>query len=72
MLLATGPVRLTFLFCAPDSRRRDLDNMLASMKSAIDGIALALDMDDSKFSLVLARGAPVKGGQVEITIEDAA
>ena len=34
----------------PDNRRRDADNLLASLKHAADGIALAMGVDDSAFT----------------------
>lgn len=34
---------------APDKRRRDIDNMLSALKGSLDGVALALDVDDSRF-----------------------
>lgn len=61
------PVSLTF--CPPDKRRRDLDNLLASMKSDLDGVAQALGMDDQNFDpLTLKRGEPVKGGCVIVEV----
>ena len=62
-------VRLTF--CPPNAIRRDVDNMLASMKAALDGIALALGVDDSRFRYELSRESPLKGGRVVITVEAA-
>ena len=55
---------LHLTFCPPDRRRRDLDNMLASIKPGIDGIADAIQVDDQHFSLTLKRGEPTKGGEV--------
>lgn len=40
-------VELTFY--PPDRRLRDQDNMLAAMKSGLDGLADALGLDDRKF-----------------------
>lgn len=57
-------VRVTFN--PPDRRRRDLDNMLASVKSALDGIALATGVDDHLWGLTLVRGNPVPGGSVTV------
>lgn len=42
-------IHLTVTFVQPDMRKRDVDNMLASIKSAIDGVALALDVNDRQF-----------------------
>lgn len=53
-------------FCPPDNRRRDLDNMLASSKAALDALALVSGVDDSKFNLTIAKGEPVKGGAVVV------
>ncbi|MDC0657068.1 hypothetical protein N6L27_03565 [Leisingera sp. SS27] len=55
-------------FCPPDERRRDLDNMLASLKSGLDGVADATGQDDSEWSLSLERGEPEKGGAVYVEI----
>jgi Holliday junction resolvase RusA-like endonuclease len=38
-------------FHPPDARRRDRDNMVASMKAALDGVAQALGVDDHRFRL---------------------
>ena len=59
---------LSITFHPPDKRRRDLDNCLASIKAALDGIAKAIECDDSKFSLLIGMGDPVPGGKVSITI----
>lgn len=58
-------------FCAPDRRARDLDNQLASLKSALDGVADASGVDDSRWSYAITRGQPVKGGAVNITVSEA-
>ncbi len=65
-------VTATITFCPPDNRRRDQDNMLASIKAGIDAIAEAIGVDDSRWSLALRRGDPVKGGIVCVEIEAAA
>ena len=53
----------------PSSRRRqDMDNMLARAKYALDGVALALGVDDSKFRLHLEIGEPVKGGAIVVSM----
>lgn len=61
-------VHLAITFHPPDSRKRDLDNMLASAKSTLDGFAHACLIDDYRFSLSLMRGQPLKGGQIHIFI----
>ena len=64
-----GPLALTLTFCAPDRRRRDLDNLLAALKADFDGVAQALGVDDQLFEpLTLRRGEPVKGGAVVLEV----
>ena len=46
-------IPLSLLFVAPDKRHRDCDNMLAAAKALLDGVALALGVDDSRFKPVL-------------------
>ncbi len=60
--------KLDIEFCPPDRRRRDRDNLIASMKAATDGIADALGIDDSKFIPTYRIGEPIKGGAVRVTI----
>ncbi|UOF76778.1 rus-a like endodeoxyribonuclease [Caudoviricetes sp.] len=59
---------LDIVFHPPTHTRRDLDNCLSSIKSGLDGIADAIRMDDSRWSLGLSWGSVVKGGTVRITI----
>lgn len=57
--------KIRLLFSPPDKRRRDIDNMLASMKASLDGIALAIGCDDVEFCpVILDRAPPIKGGSV--------
>lgn len=60
---------LSITFNPPDKRRRDLDNMLASCKAMLDGLASAMKVDDYEFTITLRRGDPVKGGAVAVVIE---
>ena len=65
----TGKITLAIEFVKPSRRRMDLDNMLASLKPALDGIAQALGVDDSRFRYELeVADEPVKGGVVRVTI----
>lgn len=50
---ADAEPHITLTFVPPDKRRRDLDNMLASMKSGLDGLADAMGCDDSRWTLKL-------------------
>lgn len=61
-------VTVELIFHPPDKRSRDIDNMLASMKAALDGVVIALDVDDSKWSIMMHKGEPVKHGKVEIVV----
>ena len=45
----TDRVHTRVTFVAPDNRARDLDNLLASIKPHLDGIAKALGIDDKLF-----------------------
>lgn len=66
---AGGPVPLTVTFVAPDKRRRDMDNLFASLKADLDGVAQALGIDDSLFEPVtLKRGEPQKPGRVIVEV----
>lgn len=64
-----GRVTLNILFKPPSRRRHDIDNCLAACKSALDGIADALGINDCRFRFVLEIGEPVKGGVVVVGVE---
>lgn len=64
--IAAVDTHLTVTFCPPDLRRRDLDNLLAMSKQAIDALAEYAKLDDSAFTYTLLRGEKVKGGVVQI------
>lgn len=66
-----GRSSFSLKFLPPDSRRRDLDNMVASSKAALDALSEATGVDDSKFSLTIAKGEPIKGGAVMVSIFEA-
>jgi crossover junction endodeoxyribonuclease RusA len=64
-----GPIPLSVVFMPPDGRRRDLDNMLAAMKPALDGIADAMGIDDKRFRPILIDvGEVAKPGAVVIGV----
>ena len=64
-----GTLHLTMTFRPPDNRHRDLDNMLAASKHQIDGIALALGVDDKLFNpIILRAGPPIEGGAIFVAI----
>ena len=67
--LPDGDIPLSLVFCASSARRFDLDGALSACKPALDGIAQALGVDDSRFCpVVLNRGNLVKGGAVIVGI----
>ena len=59
-------VRLTFVL--PDRRRRDMDNMIAAMKSGLDGLADALGVDDNRWTLTCAIDEANIGGMVRVEV----
>lgn len=63
-----GNVPLTITFHYPDARRRDLDNCFAACKSALDGVALALGVDDSLFYPVTLDRVLDGAGKVEVVL----
>lgn len=66
----TGLLKITIVALPPDRRRRDRDNLLAMLKPSLDGIAQALDVDDSRFvPFPIEIREPEPGGQITITVE---
>lgn len=62
-----GNISLEIVFHPPTNHRRDLDNCLASLKSALDGIADAWNVDDTRFRpITINFGEKVKNGNVKI------
>jgi crossover junction endodeoxyribonuclease RusA len=65
-------VPLTITFIQPDRRHRDRDNLLAASKPALDGVADALEINDSQFDPVtIRREYGTKPGSVRIEIGEA-
>lgn len=63
---------LTITFIQPDRRQRDRDNLLASSKPALDGVADALGVNDAHFDPVtIRREYGSKPGSVRIEIMEA-
>jgi len=68
---STRNLCVEIVFHAPDKRRRDLDNLVASMKPAIDGIANALQIDDSRITkLIVVKTLNLISPRTEITIKE--
>lgn len=64
------PVLIKLTFHPMTKNSVDADNLVASCKAYLDGIALALGVDDSFFRLAAPVVAePVKGGKVVVTIQ---
>jgi len=60
---------VTVTFNPPDKRSRDADNLMASCKSYLDGIADSLGIDDSVFDLEKpVHGPVVKDGRVVVEV----
>lgn len=60
---------VSWTFCPPDRRRRDMDGALASCKAYADGLADAMGVDDSRWCWQMQWGPVVKGGEVRVEIE---
>jgi crossover junction endodeoxyribonuclease RusA len=65
---ATGDIRVHIRFVPPD-RRGDRTNFPNRMKAYLDGIAEAMDVNDSRFLPSYEFAEPVKPGRVEVEIE---
>lgn len=62
-------VPLVITFVQPDRRHRDRDNLLAACKPALDGVADALEVNDSQFDpVIIRREYGSKPGSVRIEI----
>lgn len=61
---------MDFCFCAPNMRKYDKDNLLARMKSGIDGMCDALKINDNAFTSISVHEGPIKrnSGIVQITL----
>ena len=60
---------LEMVFYPPNKRGFDLDNMLATMKSGIDGMALALNINDNCFKKISVEMSDDIGGFVKIHLK---
>jgi crossover junction endodeoxyribonuclease RusA len=62
-------VSIQVTFTPPNARRRDLDNLIASIKPHLDGISDAICIDDSQWIWVApVMAKPDKPGRVVITL----
>ena len=60
--------RMDMVFCPPDRRWRDLDNLISSEKFRIDGMCKAFGINDRMVRPVPDWGPVVSGGKVEVSI----
>ena len=68
--LPDGRITLHLTFYPPDKRRRDDDNVIFGAKSYRDGLAMALGIDDNRFSTAARMSDEVrKGGQMVVRLE---
>lgn len=66
-----GNLHIKMTFYPPNKRPFDLDNMLARMKSGLDGFADALDINDVRFrpiTIDMGVAEPKSGGRVLLEI----
>lgn len=66
--LGGGPISVAMTFHPPGGYRYDVDNLQASMKAALDGIAVALGVDDHRFRPTSRIGEKKRGGCVTVEI----
>lgn len=67
--IPTGDYKeLHIVFYKPNRRHMDLDNMLASIKSGLDGMCLALEIDDRCFKKITIEISKDIGGMVKIML----
>lgn len=60
---------LVLTFFPPDKRRFDSDNILARLKSGLDGVCEAWRVNDYQFfEITIRRGPAVTGGKIEMEI----
>jgi crossover junction endodeoxyribonuclease RusA len=67
---AKGPLWLGILLVCPDRRKRDLDNLVARLKSSLDALADCLGVNDNRFAVLCARmaRATAPGGIVRVAV----
>lgn len=66
--VATDALSVRITFHPPDRHRRDDDNMIASLKAARDGIALAACVDDAFWTVSYVFAEVRKGGAVVVEL----
>jgi crossover junction endodeoxyribonuclease RusA len=67
--LESDSAHLQLTISPPDKRHRDTDNVIASLKSALDGIADATGIDDSRWQWQApVVTTPCKSGRIVVTL----
>jgi crossover junction endodeoxyribonuclease RusA len=68
-LVPEGPLHIELHFVPPNRREHDRDNLVARMKSGLDGLADALKINDKRFTTLTANMSTDSiGGFVRIRI----
>jgi crossover junction endodeoxyribonuclease RusA len=67
-LAGETPIPVTITFYPPDRRQRDDDNMIGAFKSARDGIAEALAVNDRRFRPNYVFADPEAPGRIEVVL----
>jgi crossover junction endodeoxyribonuclease RusA len=65
---AEGRIRVILTFYPSISRNRDKDNLLASCKAYLDGMAEALGVNDSRFDPVVFIAEKAKSPKIVVTL----
>lgn len=64
-----GDLGLVLEFYPPNARKMDRDNLLARMKSGLDGMCDALSIDDARFEpITVSMKSPLRAGMVKVKI----
>lgn len=63
------PFRLVLTFIPDCKRKRDRDNLLASMKAGLDGLADAMKVNDHRFDPVVRIAEPEVTKAVKVRVE---
>jgi crossover junction endodeoxyribonuclease RusA len=64
-----GPLRLSLIFYRPTRRSYDRDNLLARMKSGLDGMCDSMRINDKRFATLVIRVADEIKNVVQVEIE---
>lgn len=67
-LVGDGRIKIHVEFYPPDRRHRDDDGMIGAFKSARDGIADALNVDDRRFRATYWFMEPCKPGKIVVRL----